>query len=433
MSSRYAKKSKAKSKQRTARPPEVGGTGRVLRPAFAAARGSSPRETTIAEREGAYCMFPEYPAVLAAGGADGAWPRNVPVLLRAPSIWQRDFELDPDLPWFHNSGHVVRELAPADGRGNHGVGMANLRALPTLLANPIAIWISRADGDGSRRCAMLDARDSEGVPLVAVVDVEGRDDELKIPCVHIVTIYGKEGFVHALLAAAQGGDVVYVDLERFEKALANSPLSNLALEATSRLAAFACVPATPPRDLAANLSARGVGELARMRNSFSGEPPRVDMDALLSTIPESARARAKEPVSPAPEAGETTEQQPESSPAAKRADAPAPKPTAPAKPAAAPPAEHGAPETAPAPSTADTRREEPAVPDEEDFMAEVGRAVARARGYIDDWFYLHRYDRIDGDVDEFLNRAAGGVITGMVTRGESIEDVVDAVVRGMLD
>lgn len=398
--------------------PEVGGTGRVLRPTMSK-RPPAPRDPTMADREGAYCMFPEYPAVLASGETTGAWPANVPVLLRAPSIWERDLDMDPTLPWFHNSVHAIRELAPAEGRGNHGVGMANMRALPSLLANPIAIWISRAEGSSTRRCAMLDARDDRGVPLVAVVDTKGFDDELKVPCVHIVTIFGKEGFVSNLKSAAEGGDVIYIDMDRFEDVLSNSPMSNMVAEATSRLAAFACVPAVPPRDLAANLRVRGIDELASMRNTFSGAEPHVDMDALLATMPKSVSVVASRGSSDhrgrdvAPSARMT----------ARRSDAGDAK--------GAPLLSQGGDVTAnPNPPKPDSA--EDAIADEEEFMAEVGRAVARARGYIDDWFYTHRYDRIDGDVDDFLNRAAGGVIACMVASGGSIEDVVDGVVRDML-
>lgn len=378
--------------------PEVGGTGRVLRPTMSK-RPPAPRDPTMADREGAYCMFPEYPAVLASGETTGAWPANVPVLLRAPSIWERDLDMDPTLPWFHNSVHAIRELAPADGRGNHGVGMANMRALPSLLANPIAIWISRAEGSSTRRCAMLDARDDRGVPLVAVVDTKG--------------------FVSNLKSAAQGGDVIYIDMDRFEDVLSNSPMSNMVAEATSRLAAFACVPAAPPRDLAANLKARGIDELASMRNSFSGAEPHVDMDALLATMPKSVSVVASR--------GSSDHRGRDVAPSARMTAMRSDAGDAKGAPLLSQSGDVAANPNPPKPDSA-----EDAIADEEEFMAEVGRAVTRARGYIDDWFYRHRYDRVDGDVDDFLNRAAGGVIAGMVASGGSIEDVVDGVVRDML-
>lgn len=418
--SRAKKKTKRNQQRNSSNSRAVGGTGRVLKQAFSA---PGTRHITMAEREGAYCMFPEWPGVLAAGEATGRWPQNAPVLLRAPSVWHRDPDLDPDLPWFHNSSHIRRELGPADGRGNHGVGLDNLQRLPALLADPVAIWTSRVEGHSARRCAMLDARDDRGIPLVAVVDLLGVDDPLKIPCVHIVTIFGKNNFVQSLLAAAQGGDVVYIDLARFESILRRSPLANLVEESSARLAAFACVPATAPRTLSGKLAVRSIEELSSMRNSFDGKSPRVDMDALMSLMPKPVQITrpASEPkpvpdprparVATGPAAAPATEEVPPS----ETSPAPAPE---------AKPAPHAF-ATVPAPSR-------PSDADERAYLDEVAAIVERTRAYIDDWFYQHRYDCIDGDVDAFLNDAAGRVIAGLVSKDASPSEVVDAVVKAML-
>ena len=160
-----------------------------------------------------------------------------------------------------------------------------------------------------------------------------------------------------------------------------------------------------------------------MRNSFDGKSPRVDMDALMSLMPKPVQITrpASEPkpvpdprparVATGPAAAPATEEVPPS----ETSPAPAPE---------AKPAPHAF-ATVPAPSR-------PSDADERAYLDEVAATVERTRAYIDDWFYQHRYDCIDGDVDAFLNDAAGRVIAGLVSKDASPSEVVDAVVKAML-
>lgn len=123
----------------------------------------------------------------------------------------------PDLAWYHSAAKLEAELAVKGTRGaggslGHGLSPQDMRSLPELLQRPQGIFWS--EGSHSRLNVLLDATDSGGSQVVAIVDLLGvahDPDDGEVPCVYVVSAYGADSLATRMAAAAACGGWVWLD------------------------------------------------------------------------------------------------------------------------------------------------------------------------------------------------------------------------------
>lgn len=159
---------------------------------------------------------------------DFPWNDYVKVSDATP-VWMKvgGFE---DLPLFHTQKHIKNELHPKsyDNSSYHGLSLAQLKALPEMIENPVAIIrtpVEKVNNQHGFIC-VLEATDNDGFPLIVPVKpyVFGRHEDKYCSGNLVLSVYGKEKFNGFFNRAMREGRVVYQDREKIEKLLgSNSP------------------------------------------------------------------------------------------------------------------------------------------------------------------------------------------------------------------
>lgn len=136
----------------------------------------------------------------------------------------------PDLPWYTSREHLVKELMPQEA-GGHGVGRAELARLPELLADPVAVFLTRGEGEGEEPCTIgvaLDAVNDRKQPLVAFVALDGYATSSGVwePCIYVKSVHGRANFLGMMYAVSKNAAFVTLDTLRLLRQLSRTGASN---------------------------------------------------------------------------------------------------------------------------------------------------------------------------------------------------------------
>lgn len=227
-----------------------------------------------------------------AVGGEGT-NRSFRVLDRTPAAYEGITEFEADLPWYHSSSHLRKEIS-ARSEGGHSISLGTMERLPALLADPVAVFMPE-DGRSGRYHIVLDETNTRGKPLVAVASVSGSTevDGREQRCIFLVTITERVNLDRMAIAVCRSHKVALMHAGRLNALLEHCGMRPVELawnyertaaepartQAPSRVSDVTCLDATGAAIVPGSLVTLPGGRIVRAE--FVSENGFVYDDALL--------------------------------------------------------------------------------------------------------------------------------------------------------